>query len=397
MGMLKPASNKQAFAKVGLYGNAGSGKTYTAALIAIGLHQYAKATKPIGMFDTEPAASYIIPLFEKAGIPFLVYDESRALKDLMSFMDEAEQECFAVIVDSVTHVWRDTQESYMAKINEGLAKKNKKPIYRLEFHHWVPIKAAWAKFTDRYLSSKLHVIVCGRAGAMYEYQENTETGKKELITTGSRMATEKEMGYEPSLLIEMIPARENGKTINRAVVIKDRTDTLNGNEIDFPDFEKLKSHFAFLNLGGEHYTSMERRDSKEMFTEDGQDDWSNEQRQRGILSEEIGGLMQTHYPAQTAEHKAARLALMQEIFGTRSWKKIEEATPSKDLRAGLEKMREKLEPREEVALDMDELVQQIEAAENDEIAALVLDTAHGHADEKRAIAAFNKRFPPKAA
>ncbi len=392
MSMLKPASNKQAFAKVGIYGNAGSGKTYTAALIAIGLHQYAKATKPIGMFDTEPAASYIIPLFEKAGIPFLVYDESRALKDLMSFMDEAERECFAVIVDSVTHVWRDTQESYMAKINEGLAKKGKRPIHKLEFHHWGPIKAAWAKFTDRYLSSKLHVIVCGRAGSIYEYQTNEETGKKELITTGTRMATEKEMGYEPSLLIEMSPVREDGKTINRAVVVKDRTDTLNGDEIDFPNFEKVKSHFAFLNLGGEHYASMDQRDSKEMFTEDGQDDWSHELRQRGIWSEEIAGLMQKHHPSQTVEDKKARGDLMEKFFKTRSWKKIEEATPSKELRAGHAALKATLEPEPAVEIDIDEIIDQIKSAGDVELAALALDCVRGHPDEKRVQAVFDERW-----
>jgi hypothetical protein len=396
MSMLKPASNKQAFAKVGIYGNAGSGKTYTAALIAIGLHQYAKATKPIGMFDTEPAASYIIPLFEKAGIPFLVYDESRALKDLMAFMDEAEKECFAVIVDSVTHVWRDTQESYLAKLNEGLAKKNKKPIFKLEFHHWGPIKAAWAKFTDRYLSSKIHVIVCGRAGNIYEYQTNEETGKKELITTGSRMATEKEMGYEPSLLIEMAPVREDGKTINRAIIIKDRTDTLNGNEIDFPSFEKIKSHFAFLNLGGEHYTSMEQRDSKEMFTEDGQDDWSHEQRQRGIWAEEIQGLIAKHHPSQTAEDKKARLEIMEAVFGTRSWKKIEEATPSKELRAGFERLKARLEPPEVIEVDIDEVIEQIRQAEDVELAALALDTAQGHPREVEARNAFTEKWQKAA-
>jgi Ni2+-binding GTPase involved in maturation of urease and hydrogenase len=31
MGMLKPATNKQAYAKVGIYGTAGSGKTRTAS------------------------------------------------------------------------------------------------------------------------------------------------------------------------------------------------------------------------------------------------------------------------------------------------------------------------------------------------------------------------------
>lgn len=387
MTMLKPATNKQAFAKVGIYGNAGSGKTFTAALIAIGLHQYAKATKPIGMFDTEPAASYIIPLFEKAGIPFLVYDESRALKDLMAFMDEAEKECFAVIVDSVTHVWRDTQESYIGKVNDGLARRGKKPIYKLEFHHWGPIKGAWAKFTDRYLSSKLHVIVCGRAGSIYEYQQNEETGKKELITTGTRMATEKEMGYEPSLLIEMAPAREDGKTVNRATVVKDRTDTLNGQEIDFPNFEKLKPHFAFLNLGGAHYASMEQRDSKEMFTEDGQDDWSAEQRRRTVLAEEIDGLLEKHHPGTSAAAKKAKADLVDEFFQTRSWTKVE-GTSADKLRAGFEAMRAKLEPS---PVDVDAIVRDIQAATDNELAALALDSARGHPEYARAQAAFDAR------
>ncbi|MCE2724718.1 MAG: AAA family ATPase [bacterium] len=344
MSMLKPARNRMAFAKVGLYGTAGSGKTYTAAKIAIGLHQYTKSTKPVGMFDTEPAASYIIPLFEQAGVPFLVYDESRALKDLMAFMDEAEKECSVVIIDSITHVWRDTQESYLAKINEGLRKRGKRDIYKLEFHHWGPIKAAWAEFTDRFLSSKLHAIVCGRAGSIYEYQTNEESGKKELITSGTRMATEKEMGYEPSLLIELAPVREDGKIVNMAFVQKDRTDTLNGQEIASPDFEKLKSHFAFLNIGGEHHGSMNTRDSKDLFSEDGSDSWSAEQRSRKIVSEEIEELLKKHYPAQSVEHKQKRQELLEEAFNTRSWTKISESTSSDILRNGLNTLRAALEP-----------------------------------------------------
>lgn len=336
MSMLKPAENKMAYAKVGLYGTAGSGKTYTAAKIAIGLHKFAKCDKPVGMFDTEPAASYIIPLFKKAGIEFLVYDQSRALKDLMAFMDEAEKACSIVIVDSITHVWRDAQESFLAKINEGRARQNKRPLAALEFQHWRPIKAAWADFTDRFLSSKLHVIVCGRAGNVYEYQDKDDgSGKKELITTGSRMATEKELGYEPSLLVEMVADRDDGKIVNIALVQKDRTDTINGKELPRPDFESFAPHFAALNLGGEHHGSMQERDSKELFTETGDDNWSAEQRQRAIWAEEISGLMQKHFPSQSAEDKKQRLDLMEKFFGTRSWTKVEN-TASEKLKAGFE-------------------------------------------------------------
>ena len=66
MSILKKAENKMAYAKVGLYGTAGSGKTRTAVEIAIGLHKAIGSTKPIAAFDTEPAFSFVLPLFNAA-------------------------------------------------------------------------------------------------------------------------------------------------------------------------------------------------------------------------------------------------------------------------------------------------------------------------------------------
>jgi len=323
--MLQPATNKQAFAKVGIYGEAGSGKTYTAAKIAIGLHKFAKLEKPVGMFDTEPAASYIIPLFEKAGIEFLVFDKSRALKDLMSFMDEAEQVCSIVLIDSITHIWRDAQDSYLKKQNAIRAKRNQKPLFQLEFYHWKPIKAAWATFTDPFLSSKVHCIVCGRAGSIYEYQKNDETGKMELITIGTKMATEKELGYEPSLLIEMVKHREEGRIINRALIEKDRTALLNGAEIDNPDFNSFQEHFEFLNRGGEHFDDMSKKDSQEMFEEDSSaGGWDKEKREREIWAEEIKSLFVKHGLDGTGKDaKEKRNKALHDVFQTGSWTKVE--------------------------------------------------------------------------
>ncbi len=341
--MLKPATNRMAYAKVGIYGTAGSGKTRTATEIALGLQAAIGSKKPIAAFDTEPAFSFVLPLFQKAGVELLIADESRALKDLMTFMDEAEKSCDIAIIDSITHVWRDAQESFLAKVNEARVRQNKRPLASLEFQHWRPIKAAWADFTDRFLSSRMHVIVCGRAGSIYEYQDKDDgSGKKELITTGTRMATEKELGYEPSLLIEMIADRDDGKIVNVALIQKDRTDNINGQEIPYPNYEKLSGHFAALNIGGEHHGSMHQRDSKDLYTETGDDSWSAEQRQRAIWAEEISGLMQKYFPSQSADDKKQRMDLMEQFFGTRSWTKVEN-TPSEKLKKGHEELRVFLE------------------------------------------------------
>lgn len=344
MSMLKPAKNRMAYAKVGIYGTAGSGKTRTACEIAIGLHKAIGSKKPIVAFDTEPAFSFVLPLFEKAGIELLVADESRALVDLMKFMDEAEKVSDICIIDSITHVWRDAQESFLARLNENRKKYGKKALPALEFQHWRPIKAAWADFTDRFLSSKMHAIVCGRAGNVYEYQDKDDgSGKKELITTGTRMATEKELGYEPSLLIEMVIQRDNGRNINTAVIQKDRSDTLNGHEIQMPTYAKLRKHFESLNIGGEHFGSMEQRDSREMFKDADEGGWDNEVRNRTIYAEEIAELLKKHYPGQTADEKQKRAELLEMHFDTRSWTKVE-SMRSEVLKDGLAAMRERLEP-----------------------------------------------------
>lgn len=323
MTMLMKATNRQAFAKIGIYGTAGSGKTRTAAEIAIGLAKLSGG-KPVAMFDTEPAASYIIPLFEKSGIEFLVYDQSRAFKDLMAFTEEAKDVCSVIIVDSITHIWRDLQESFLDRVNDQRRNYNKKPFASLEFQHWGPIKRTWAEFTDLFLSSRVHMIVCGRAGSVYEYQEKEDgSGKKELITVGTKMATEKELGYEPSLLIEMLIDRDAGKIINTAFIQKDRADRLNGKEIQFPNFEKLKPHFDALNIGGEHNGSMHKRDSKELFTETGEDTAGAEMRRRDIALDEIKEeILKAVGQGMTAAEKAARADMVEKISGTRSWEKL---------------------------------------------------------------------------
>lgn len=347
MSLLKPAKNKQAYSKIGIYGTAGSGKSRTATEIAIGLHAAIKSTKPIAVFDTEPAFSWLIPIFDKNNIELLIADESRALKDLMDFMGEAEKASDIAIIDSITHVWRDAQESFLSRINASRKSSGKRPLQALEFQHWRPIKAAWAEFTDRFLSSKMHVIVCGRAGQIYQYQDKDDgSNKKELISTGTRMATEKELGYEPSLLIEMVADRQDGKTVNVAVIQKDRSDHINGKEIRMPKYKDFSPHFASLNIGGEHFSSMEQRDSQALFKDCDESGFDMEVKRRTIMCEEIMELLKKHYPSQSVEDKQNRMDLLEQIFGTRSWTAVENMR-SDSLKVNLEKMRSLFEPKED--------------------------------------------------
>jgi hypothetical protein len=106
--------------------------------------------------------------------------------------------------------------------------------------------------------------------------------------------------------------------------VKDRADKLNGKEIAFPTFEKLRAHFDCLALGGEHFSSMQQRDSRERFTETGEDTWGAELRRKEVALDEIKEEILRHLGhGMDAGTKAAKSQLLEDIAGTRSWAKLE--------------------------------------------------------------------------
>ena len=154
MGIFKPAENQIAYLKAGIMGFQGSGKTYLAFEIAIGLHKYIKATKPIMFLDSETGSDWGIPRCKKEGIGLEVAKD-KSFITLMSAIAEAEENASVLIIDSVTHYWEELQQSY--RDANGIKG-------RMAFHHWNKIKPQWREFTDFFINSKVHIIICGRAG-----------------------------------------------------------------------------------------------------------------------------------------------------------------------------------------------------------------------------------------
>jgi hypothetical protein len=343
-----------------LYGPPGAGKTFTAAHIAIGLHKYAKCKKPVAMFDTEPAWFFIEPYFIEAGIEFFVYDKSRALADLLKWMDEAEKNCSIMIIDSITHIWKDCVDSFLAKLNEKRKKTGRPPVFNPTLEHWRIIKDAFGKFTEKFLTNKAHVLLCGRAGDEYDYQKNDETYKLDLVSKGKKMAAEKNLGHEPSLLLELFTEKEKGEVINKCTVMKDRSHRLNGKTFAKPTFETFKPHFDFLNLGGEHFESLTQRDSKELYNDVSEEgSYANESKQRDIWCEEIQGLLLEKFPSRSTEDNRAKQEWIEKIFNTKSWTKVQSLN-SEVIKAGYLKMKETLNNKPEPVSDIDKSWEGIE-------------------------------------
>jgi hypothetical protein len=340
----------QGYLKAGFLGFQKSGKTYTAAKLAIGTRAFFGLTGPVAMFDTEGGSEYIAPLILKETGVALQGIRSRSFDDLMT----AAQECVAaeisiLIVDSVTHVWRELCDAYMKQLNEKLVAQKRTRRQRLEFQDWAQVKGIWNGWTDFYVNSPLHIIICGRAGFEYNMEENEDTGRKELQKVGIKMKVEGEFGFEPSLLVEMDRVQESngsgGFVLRRqATVLGDRFGVIDGKEAYDPDFEFFRPHIEMLKPGAHAPINVDIK-TKTGVDMDGDTDWARERKTRAILCEEIQGELVNAYPGQTAPEKKAKTDLIYLAFSTRSWTAVE-SMQSLILRRGLALIRKELGVKE---------------------------------------------------
>jgi len=340
MGLLKPAVNQTAYLKLGMLGFEGSGKTFTAVDFAVGMAKLTKKKK-VAFFDTEKGSDFHIDRFKKEGIEFHVV-KSRSFKDLCDTIREAESgEYSFLIIDSITHVWRDLVQSWL----------NKKGRNFLTMKDWGVLKTEWAQYTDLYVNSKLSIAMLGRAGHEYDMDED-EDGNSEIKKSGTKMKVETETGFEPDLLLEMFKSPKvsistvKGKQkvkkqrgfVNKCVVLKDRTNTMNAMEIESPKFSHFKSVIQFLNLGGEHLGVDTTRTSEDIF-KDPDFSITDRNRRRDIALENLEGALTLGGLAGTAaETKKKRIKALEKIFGTYSKTAIENMHPS-DLEGKVQEMR----------------------------------------------------------
>lgn len=325
MPLFQPAQNLSAFAKVGFYGSQGSGKTFTASLMAIGLHKMIRSKKPVAFLDSETGSDFAAALFARNKVP-LVHHKGRAFSVLREAMGEAQNIADVLIIDSISHFWTELLSAYLKK------KKGGGQFIRIQ--DWGPIKRRWAEgFSLPYVNSKLHVIMCGRLANIFEdVEEDDEAeetgGKKQFkaIKVGTKMRSETETGYEPHLLIEMVKVydKNDGHFTHRAYIRKDRnTDSktsLQDQYFDDPTFDSFLPHIRCLNLGGEHVGVDTSRTSEGEFDSEGQTEWARAKRERDAALETVQERMAAMF-GRSARDKQLGAKVLEVLFGSVAWSK----------------------------------------------------------------------------
>lgn len=240
MAGFRKAKAEQAALKMGIYGLAGSGKTFSALLFAEGL---AKLTgKRIAYIDTEHGTDFYAQEVKQRPIHPEAFDfdalYTRSITDILRELPRIDPEKYcALVIDSITHIWEATMAAYHGKTTSQGG---------IPLHAWGKVKKPYKDIMRFLLESPLHVFILGRQGNDFERDEE----KDELVKVGVKMKAEGETPYEPHILIRMESTKQKiGNAVISAFAEKDRTGILSGRTIEFPDYNSLIKPLLPL-LGG---------------------------------------------------------------------------------------------------------------------------------------------------
>jgi len=242
MAGFRKAKAEQAAIKMGVYGPPGSGKTFTALLLAEGLGTI--TGKRVAYVDTEHGTDFYCKAVPTRQVHPEAFDfdalYTKSITEVLQSVRGLKPEEYGVVViDSVTHLWEACIAAYGGKQTS---------VGSIPMHAWGKIKKPYKELMAALLSSPMHVIFCGRQGTEYATDEETD----ELKAIGVKMKAEGETPYEPHILIRMEaikPKKTNEVAQIVAYAEKDRTGVLAGRSFINPNFDTLCRPLLTL-LGG---------------------------------------------------------------------------------------------------------------------------------------------------
>lgn len=355
---LKEFGAGTAYLKGGLYGSAGSGKTFTAAMIAVYVKKFFGLKGDIYFFDTETGAEYVNPYVKAETGRNIVGVKSRTLADAVDFIKQIEEKDGVGIMDSVTHVTEEINRSFLDQLNVERARQGKGKRNKIEWHEREGLNKLQDSFSNAYLNARSHMLVCGREANIWKREENEDTGKVDLNVTGTKMKAAS-LSYEPGFLAEM--AREHKyidgvqQIVRTMTVMKcrfNRQSGLDGKQFVNPTGESILSHLKLLTPGAINEVDTTKQTPMDV-SDEGDTKWAQERLNRTIACEKIQSLFVKSIPGRGALEQKAKALALEQVYGTSSWTQIETKIDSKELMIGLKTLAEIAIPAalEQIAAD----------------------------------------------
>ncbi len=204
---LKPAIREGVFLNIGLGGASGSGKTYTALEIAMGIVN--NDVSKIGFIDTEGRrALHYADIFGKfQHIDFMEPFSSLRYVDAIMAVEAAG--CKVCIIDSASHGHNGTGgmlEYHDAELDR-IAGNDYTKRQACNMLAWVKPKTEHKKFVNKFLQSRMHIIFCFRAEEKVKMEKQTVKGKEKtvIVPIGWQPICEKNLPYEMTCSFTLTP------------------------------------------------------------------------------------------------------------------------------------------------------------------------------------------------
>ena len=232
--MFRKAERKKAKLRLGIVGPAGSGKTYGALLVAMGLGGR------IAMIDTENGSGDLYAGLGDYDVCTLAAPYE--VQKYLAAIHDAERAGYDVlIIDSLSHAWAGEgglldQQGKIADAGRGNS-----------YTAWRKITPLHNQLVEAMLASPCHIIATMRAKTEYILEEN-ERGKKEPKKVGMAPVQRDGMDYEFGVVFDL-----SGN--HSAQVSKDRTSLFDGRvfQLSKGTGETLR---AWLETGAEPPSAM---------------------------------------------------------------------------------------------------------------------------------------------
>lgn len=214
--MFKLAERGKVPMKLALSGVSGSGKTYSAILLAHGLA--GNDPQKVLVIDTENDSA---ALYSHLGGGFLHYC-IRPPFEPRKYVEVIRQAVAAgvtvIVIDSLTHAWR-----YILDFKDRLDRQNPRDSYT----NWGKAKSLFGELKDVILQSPVHIVACMRSKSEYviEERQTSQGSKSSMKKVGMSPILEPDVEYDFSVLFEL------DKDTHQASVGgggKDRTDMFAG-------------------------------------------------------------------------------------------------------------------------------------------------------------------------
>lgn len=358
------------FIKMSFEGGPGSGKSYTAGVVARGIlkvKQKSGHTKPrVIAIDTEQALKFWRPLLTDDGLLtwtdpgdpnnqlFVLSTDpatgaNPSLADVCRALDWAnEGNADLIIIDSLTKIHRDFVAAYRDENLKGR---------KIEFRDWPFVKEAWRdNFVERAVHCRADIIWCGRLANVYDFI-GEEGGKKEIKKTGTKFAGDSEVAYEADINVHMERKEEIGRkdpkgkdlqprVWHMATILKSRFPKYDGRVFNLsgqnkgPVFADFEEAIRFVIGDGKEGKAVERTANTEIVKQAGNPE---DVRQGEIYIQRLMGALDQLCPPDMKDRYYHRGIILGEAFNGETSIEAIKTKPTDELERGWRFVRAKVD------------------------------------------------------